>query len=79
MSILFVGIGAEKPSSMAVLENKLDEKIQDIHEELNIRISKSDPLLSYLKQTIEDYSLKRKVARVVIQGIRSVGNNLFFP
>ena len=77
VSISFVGIGSEKPSSMAVLENKLDEKIQDIHKELNIRISKSDPLLSYLKQTIEGYSLKRKVARVVIQG--SVGNNLFFP
>ena len=70
-------MATEEPSSMAVLENKLNEKIQDIHEELNIRIRKSDGLLSYLKQTIENYSLKRKFARVVIQG--SVGNNLYFP
>ena len=71
------GMGTEKPSSMAALENKLNEKIQDIHEELNIRIRKSDGLLSFLKQAIENYSLKRKFARVVIQG--SVGNNLYFP
>lgn len=70
-------MATEEPSSMAVLENKLNEKIQDIHEELNIRIRKSDGLLSYLKQRIENYSLKRKFARVVIQG--SVGNNLYFP
>ncbi|PFX30259.1 Protein MB21D2 [Stylophora pistillata] len=70
-------MGTEEPSSVALLENKLNEKIQDIYEELNIRIRKSDGLLSYLKQTIENYSLKRKFARVVIQG--SVGNNLYFP
>lgn len=51
------GMGTEKPSSMAALENKLNEKIQDIHEELNIRIRKSDGLLSFLKQAIENYSL----------------------
>ena len=77
VSSLLAGMGTEEPSSMAVLENKLNEKIQDIYEELNIRIRKSDGLLSYLKQTIENYSLKRKFARVVIQG--SVGNNLYFP
>ena len=77
VSSLLAGMGTEEPSSMAVLENKLNEKIQDIHEELNIRIRKSDGLLSYLKQTIENYSLKRKFARVVIQG--SVGNNLYLP
>ena len=77
MSSLLAGMGTEEPSSMAVLENKLNEKIQDILEELNLRIRKSDGLLSYLKQTIENYSLKRKFARVVIQG--SVGNNLYFP
>ena len=52
VSILLAGMGTEEPSSMAVLEKKLNEKIQDIHEELNIRIRKSDGLLSYLKQTI---------------------------
>ena len=77
VSILSAGIRTEKSSIMAVLENKLDEKIQVIHEELNVGISKADPLLSYLKQTIENYSSKRKFARVVIQG--SVGNNLYFP
>lgn len=77
VSSLLAGMGTEEPSSMAVLENKLNEKIRDIHEELNIRIRKSDGLLSSLKQTIENYSLKRKFARVVIQG--SVGNNLYFP
>lgn len=55
------GMGTEKPSSMAALENKLNEKIQDIHEELNIRIRKSDGLLSFLKQAIEKLLLKAKV------------------
>jgi len=80
VSILFsllAGMGTEKRSSMAALEKKLNEKIQGIHKELNIRTRKSDGLLSFLKQAIENYSLKRKFARVVIQG--SVGNNLYFP
>lgn len=77
VSVLLAGMGTEEPNSMAVFENKLNEKIQDIHEQLNIRIRKSDGLLSYLKQTIENYSLKRTFARVVIQG--SVGNKLYFP
>ena len=40
VSILFsilAGMGTENPSSMAALENKLNEKVQAIHKELNIR------------------------------------------
>nr|UST29479.1 mab-21-D2 [Haliclona caerulea] len=62
---------------MATNETKIDEKIREVHKELNKRISKASPLLSYLRQRIEDYSSKRKFAKVVIQG--SVRNDLYFP
>lgn len=62
---------------MAAKEKNIDEEIRELHEELNNRISKASPLLSYVKHRIEEYSSKRKFAHVVIQG--SVGNDLYFP